>query len=134
MAGHCLVEGLRAIGARTITIANGYYRPDWSAGINGYLESAGFEDVALYWPCPSLGRAWFWLPLGSAAALEYVRATRLPARNPLRRAVDRPLRAFWHWAAAHQRLWPICAVARPAASPRPAEDLLQRIAEEWTTW
>ena len=43
MAGHCLVEGLRAIGARTITIANGYYRPDWSAGINGYLEAAGFE-------------------------------------------------------------------------------------------
>jgi maleate cis-trans isomerase len=43
MAGHCLVEGLRTIGARTITIANGYYRPDWSAGINGYLEAAGFE-------------------------------------------------------------------------------------------
>lgn len=43
MAGHCLVEGLRALGARTITIANGYYRPDWSAGINGYLEAAGFE-------------------------------------------------------------------------------------------
>lgn len=43
MAGHCLVEGLRELGARTITIANGYYRPDWSAGINGYLEAAGFE-------------------------------------------------------------------------------------------
>lgn len=43
MAGHCLVEGLRALGARTITVANGYYRPDWSAGINGYLETAGFE-------------------------------------------------------------------------------------------
>ena len=98
------------------------------------LESAGFEDVALYWPCPRLGRAWFWLPLGSPAALEYVRTTRLPARSPLRRAVDRPLRAFWHWAAAHERLWPICAVARPAASPRSAEDLLQRIAREWTTW
>lgn len=43
MAGHCLVEGLRAIGASTITVANGYFRPDWSAGINGYLEAAGFE-------------------------------------------------------------------------------------------
>ncbi len=105
-----------------------------AGGVRARLQSAGFEDVALYWPCPRLGRAWFWLPLGSAAALEYVRATRLPARNPLRRAVDRPLRAFWHWAAAHERLWPICAVARPAASPRPAEDLLQRIAEEWTAW
>ena len=43
MAGQCLVEGLRAIGARTITVANGYYRPDWSHGINRYLEAAGFE-------------------------------------------------------------------------------------------
>lgn len=43
MAGHCLVEALRAIGAETITVANGYYRPDWSAGINGYLEAAGFR-------------------------------------------------------------------------------------------
>lgn len=43
MAGHCLVEGLRAIGAKKITVANGYYRKDWSEGINGYLEAAGFE-------------------------------------------------------------------------------------------
>ncbi|MEM7275233.1 MAG: hypothetical protein AAF547_19300 [Actinomycetota bacterium] len=43
MAGHCLVEGLRAVGARTVTVVNGYYRPDWSAGINRYLEAAGFE-------------------------------------------------------------------------------------------
>ena len=43
MAGHCLVEALRGLGAKTVTVANGYYRPDWSAGINGYLEAAGFE-------------------------------------------------------------------------------------------
>lgn len=43
MAGHCLVEALRAIGAKTVTVANGYYRKDWSEGINGYLEAAGFE-------------------------------------------------------------------------------------------
>ena len=43
MAGHCLVEGLRALGAQKIAVANGYYRPDWSAGVNGYLEAAGFE-------------------------------------------------------------------------------------------
>lgn len=42
-SGHCLVEALRAIGAETITVVNGYYRPDWSAGINGYLQAAGFE-------------------------------------------------------------------------------------------
>lgn len=43
MAGHCLVEGLRAIGAKTITVANGYFRDDWSRGINAYLAAAGFE-------------------------------------------------------------------------------------------
>lgn len=43
MAGQCLVEALREIGARRITVANGYYRDDWSAGINGYLRAAGFE-------------------------------------------------------------------------------------------
>ena len=43
MAGQCLVEALRAVGASTITVANGYFRPDWSLGINRYLEAAGFE-------------------------------------------------------------------------------------------
>lgn len=43
MAGQCLVDGLRAIDAERITVANGYCRPDWSAGVNGYLEAAGFE-------------------------------------------------------------------------------------------
>ncbi len=43
MAGQCLVEGLRELGARRITVANGYYRDDWSRGINRYLEQAGFE-------------------------------------------------------------------------------------------
>lgn len=43
MAGHCLVEGLRELGARRITVMNGYFRDDWSAGINRYLEQAGFE-------------------------------------------------------------------------------------------
>ena len=45
MAGQCLVEALRAIGATTITVANGYFRPDWSAGINRYLEAAGFKII-----------------------------------------------------------------------------------------
>lgn len=43
MAGQCIVDGLRKIGAKRITVANGYYREDWSRGINAYLEAAGFE-------------------------------------------------------------------------------------------
>lgn len=43
MAGQCIVEALRAINAKTVTIANGYFRDDWSAGINTYLATAGFE-------------------------------------------------------------------------------------------
>ena len=45
MAGHCLVEGLRSLGAESVAVVNGYYRPDWSDGINRYLETAGFEIV-----------------------------------------------------------------------------------------
>lgn len=45
MAGHSLVEALKALGAERITVTNGYYRDDWAAGINRYLEQAGFELV-----------------------------------------------------------------------------------------
>ena len=43
MAGQAIVEGLRHIGAETITVANGYFRSDWAAGINAWLEAAGFR-------------------------------------------------------------------------------------------
>ena len=43
MAGQCIIEGLKEIGAKTITVANGYFRKDWSEGINAYLAAAGFE-------------------------------------------------------------------------------------------
>ncbi len=43
MAGLCIVEGLRALGAKRIAVANGYYRKDWKNGINRFLEQAGFE-------------------------------------------------------------------------------------------
>ncbi len=111
-------------------------RPVFGGGkaLRARLASAGFEDVELYWPCLGLRRPWFWLPLGSEAAAEYVRATRLPARSAIRRAVDRPLRAVWHRAAAQEQLWPICAVARRPGSPAPADDLLGRLAREWDTW
>lgn len=46
MAGHCLVEALRHLGARRIAVANGYYRDDWRDGINDYLAAAGFEIIA----------------------------------------------------------------------------------------
>lgn len=43
MAGMCIVEGLQAVGAKRIAVANGYYRQDWMDGINRFLEQAGFE-------------------------------------------------------------------------------------------
>ena len=46
MAGHSIVLALRALGAKRITVSNGYYRDDWRDGINGYLAAAGFEIVA----------------------------------------------------------------------------------------
>ena len=43
MAGMCLVDALEHIGAKRITIANGYYRQDWMDGVNRFLAQAGFE-------------------------------------------------------------------------------------------
>ena len=43
MAGHCIVDALRALGAKRIAVSNAYYRDDWRDGINHYLEQAGFE-------------------------------------------------------------------------------------------
>ena len=44
MAGMCIVEGLQAIGAKRIAVANSYYRRDWMDGINRFLEQAGFRN------------------------------------------------------------------------------------------
>jgi aminoglycoside phosphotransferase (APT) family kinase protein len=132
-------EALRAL-AKRAEPGHGVYlewrRPVLGGGkaLRARLESAGFEQVALYWPCPGLRRPWFWLPLGSDAAAGYVRATRLPARAAVRRALDRPLRALWRWAAAGEWLWPICAVAYAPGSSPPADELLGRIAREWAAW
>lgn len=46
MAGQCIVDALHHIGARRISVANSYYRDDWSDGINRYLSQAGFEITA----------------------------------------------------------------------------------------
>ena len=43
MAGMAIVDGLNALGAKTITVANSYYRSDWRDGINRFLTQAGFE-------------------------------------------------------------------------------------------
>lgn len=43
MAGLCIVDALRALGARRIAVANGYFRDDWRDGINRFLAQAGFE-------------------------------------------------------------------------------------------
>jgi maleate cis-trans isomerase len=46
MAGHCIVEALRHLGAERIAVSNGYYRDDWRDGINTYLTQAGFDIAA----------------------------------------------------------------------------------------
>ena len=45
MAGLCLVDSLRALGAKRIAINAGYYWSDWRDGIVGFLKSAGFDVI-----------------------------------------------------------------------------------------
>lgn len=45
MAGFCLVEGLRELGAEKIALNSVYYWPDWRDGIARFLKQAGFDLV-----------------------------------------------------------------------------------------
>lgn len=45
MAGYCLVEALRDLGAETIALNAVYYWPDWRDGIARFLRQAGFDLV-----------------------------------------------------------------------------------------
>jgi len=108
-----------------------------AAGVRRRLEDAGFDQVATYWPWPwpGLSPTWFWIPLESDSAPAFVRATRLEARNPLRRAVDVPVRALWSWALRAGCLRPICAVARkPGDTGAPRPGILEWLRECWEGW
>lgn len=43
MAGLCLVDGLRELGAEKIAVNAVYYWPDWRDGITRFLRDAGFD-------------------------------------------------------------------------------------------
>lgn len=43
MAGYCLVEALRDLGAEKIALNSVYYWPDWRDGIARFLKQAGFD-------------------------------------------------------------------------------------------
>ena len=45
MAGYCLVEGLRELGAQRIALNSVYYWPDWRDGLTRFLKQAGFDVV-----------------------------------------------------------------------------------------
>ena len=45
MAGYCLVEGLRELGAEKVALNSVYYWPDWRDGIARFLREAGFDLV-----------------------------------------------------------------------------------------
>ena len=43
MMGLSIVDALHEMGAKRVTVANGYYQDDWAAGFNRFLREAGFE-------------------------------------------------------------------------------------------
>ena len=54
MAGYCLVEGLRELGAEKIALNSVYYWPDWRDGTARFLKEAGF-DLLYYGNLVDLG-------------------------------------------------------------------------------
>ena len=86
MAGMCLVEGLRALGAEKIALNSVYYWPDWRDGIARFLREAGFDlvyagnfvDLGLYETQGEVN-ACTWIFPGDAAATSMQRlAERAP--------------------------------------------------------
>lgn len=108
MAGYCLVEGLRELGAEKIALNSVYYWPDWRDGIARFLKDAGF-DLLYYGNFVDLGiyetqeevNALTWIFPGEAAARSMQRlAERAPDADAFvvngmpnfRRADDLPQR------------------------------------------
>lgn len=70
------------------------------------LRKAGFLDPRVYWAGPLPNRLpQFWLPLGSAAAIDHLLASR-----PARSSASAGLRGLWHLAARLGLLAPLYAV------------------------
>ena len=84
MAGYCLVEGLRELGAERIALNSVYYRPDWRDGIARFLEQAGFDllyrgnfvDLGLYGTQEQVD-ARHWIFPGETAARSMLRVAEL---------------------------------------------------------
>ncbi|MEM0948991.1 MAG: hypothetical protein AAGK37_16435 [Pseudomonadota bacterium] len=74
MAGYCLVEALREIGAERIALNSVYYWPDWRDGTARFLRQAGFDlayvgnfvDLGLY-PTQAEVNAMTWIFPGAMA-------------------------------------------------------------------
>lgn len=82
--------------------------PGVAARLRRRAESAGFEEVRLYWPGPLPGRQpQFWLPLESVEARAYLLASRPPHS-----LWGRLLRALWSAAIRVEILVPLYAVGR----------------------
>jgi Phosphotransferase enzyme family len=93
------------------------------------LESAGLEDVRLYWswPPPDRGRAQFWLPLDAPDAIEFF------LRSRPRRGVHRLLRSLWRLGTRLGLTAPLAAIARtPGGAPR--EDVERVLRDSWASW
>lgn len=106
-------------------------RPGGAARARKRLLRAGLVDARVYWPGPLPFRApQFWLPVESAAAVEYLLAAR-PARSRAQRA----LRRAWRLGARAGLLAPCCAVARvPGDTGQAPPDSLASLGGGHESW
>ena len=84
MAGYCLVEALRELGAERIALNSVYYWPDWRDGIARFLTQAGFDllyygnfvDLGLYETQEQVNRQ-VWIFPGDVARRSMLRVAEL---------------------------------------------------------
>jgi hypothetical protein len=84
--------------------------------ISRRLESAGFTDVACYWPwpVPSYSPALFWLPLNAPGAVRYFISNRPRRTGALARAGASGLKVLWKFGRKAGLLAPVCVTASKA--------------------
>ena len=97
------------------------------------LESAGFVDVACYWPWPHPRRTAprYWFPLDSGQVLRHFVNTRPRGRTPAERVRQQALRLSWRLAFHTRVLRPVCAVARKPGGENGGDGILAGLHARW---
>lgn len=131
--------------ARAMLRRGGWLYTEWHSSFVGVqrrarnaLSSAGFTDVALYEPWPSVKASRFWLPVDDPGALRHFWSMQRGGGTRLRQLGRLVRELIWRLRWQTGLIVPVCAVGRTAPartteSP-PQRGLLDIVRDGWPDW